>query len=287
MDLRASLLAAVRHLMIPLARILVRNGVGFAEFAEASRYAFVEAGTSVLKERGLAATSARVAVNTGLTRRDIERVMGDPERFAIHVSKEWNGALQVLHAWHTRPPFVLVPVGIPMELDYDMPHGKLSFVSLVRTAAPDADPARILEFLSEVRAIERDEHGRYRPLTRYVIPEPRTEHQIRWVARTARRFLDTIELNITQDPKLGRFERSVTADRGIPVDQYDEFVAFIRKTMLRALEDIDDWIADNARGQSDQPLMWPGVGMYHWLDNPEDPQFPIDYALSAVKPTKN
>src|SRR5579883_2677486 len=99
MDLRASLLAAARHMLVPIARLMVRNGVGFGDFVEAARYAYVEAGKAVLKERGLAATSARLSVETGLTRRDVERVTGDPSRYAIVPSREWNAAIQVLHAW--------------------------------------------------------------------------------------------------------------------------------------------------------------------------------------------
>lgn len=287
MDLKANLLAAARHMMVPIARLLVRNGVGFGDFVEAARYAYVEGGKAVLKERGLAATSARLSVQTGLTRKDVERAIGDPLRYAILPSREWNAAIQVLHAWHTKPPYVLVPVGMPLELEYDAPDRKQTFVSLVRSTVPDVDPARILQFLSDAKVVEQDEHGRYRPVTRFVVPAPSSEHQFRFIARTVRRFLDTVDVNISREVEHGRFERTVVADRGVPVARYDDFVAFIRKIMARAVEDIDDWIADNARLNSDDPVIWPGVGMYHWLDDPNDEQFPLDYAITEVKVSKN
>lgn len=287
MDLKANLLAAARHMMVPIARLLVRNGVGFGDFVEAARYAYVEGGKAVLKERGLAATSARLSVQTGLTRRDVERVTDDPMRYAIVPSREWNAAIQILHAWHTKPPYVLVPVGMPLELEYDATDRKQTFVSLVRSTVPDVDPAKILQILTEARVVEQDEHGRYRPVTRVVVPAPASEHQIRFIARTVRRFLDTVDVNISQDVEHGRFERTAVADRGLPVLIYDDFVAFIRKVMARALEDIDDWIADNSSQDSEEPVIWPGVGMYHWLDDPEDEQFPLDYALTEVRTSKN
>jgi len=287
MDLKANLLAAARHMMVPIARLMVRNGVGFGDFVEAARYAYVEGGKAVLKERGLAATSARLSVQTGLTRRDVERAMADPMRFAILPSRVWNAAIQVLHAWHTRPPYVLVPVGMPLELEYDASDRKQTFVELVRTTVPDIDPAAILQFLKDARVVEQDEHGRYRPVRRYIIPPRLGEHQIRFTARTVRRFLDTVDVNLSEEPEHGRFERSAAADRGVPASVYSDFVVFIRKLMARSLEDIDDWIADNARLDSEEPVLWPGVGMYHWLDNPNDEQFPLDYALTEVKLTKN
>src|SRR5215469_17975165 len=242
MDLKAKLLAAARHMMVPIARLLVRNGVGFGDFVEAARYAYVEAGKAVLKERGLAATSARLSVQTGLTRKDVERAVGDPMRYAILPSREWNAAIQVLHAWHTKPPYVLVPVGMPLELEYDAPDRKQTFVSLVRSTVPDVDPAQILQFLSDARVVEQDEHGRYRPVTRYIIPPRLGERQIRFTSRTVRMFLDTVDVNLSAEQEHGRFERSVAADRGVPAHLYGDFVAFVRKLMVRSLEDIDDWI---------------------------------------------
>ena len=286
MDLKASLLAAARHMMVPIARLLVRNGVAFGDFVEAARYAYVEGGKAVLKERGLAATPARLSVQTGLNRRDVQRVMGDPMRYAILPSREWNAAIQVLHAWHTKPPYVLVPVGMPLELEYDATDRKQTFVSLVRSTVPDVDPAAILQFLSDARAIEQDEHGRYRPITRTIIPPRLGEHQVRFTARTVRRFLDTVDVNLSEKSEQGRFERSVTADRGVRVSLYGDFVAFVRKLMARSLEDIDDWIADNTRLDSEEPVVWPGVGMYHWLDDPDDEQFPLDYALTDISLSK-
>lgn len=286
MDLKANLLAAARHMMVPIARLLVRNGVGFGDFVEAARYAYVEGGKAVLKERGLAATSARLSVQTGLTRRDVERVMGDPMRYAIIPSREWNAAIQVLHAWHTKPPYVLVPVGMPLELEYDSPDRKQTFVALVRSTVSDVDPAAVLQFLKDSRVIEQDEHGRYRPVSRYIIPPRLGEHQVRFTARTVRRFLDTVDINLSSEPEHGRFERSVAADRGVPVSVYADFVEFVRKLMARSLEDIDDWIADNARSDPEGPVIWPGVGMYHWLDDPEDEQFPLDYALTEIRLTR-
>ncbi|MGH8260291.1 MAG: DUF6502 family protein [Steroidobacteraceae bacterium] len=287
MELRATLLAAVRHILVPIARMLVRNGVGFGDFVEAARYAFVEAGEAVLKERGLASTPARMSVMTGQTRRDVERIVDDPLRYAITTSPDWRAATYVLHAWHTKPPFVLIPVGMPMELDYDLPGSKLTFVALVRSVVQDVEPARVLEILQEIAAIEKDEHGRYRPLTRYLIPARHTAHQFRLIARSARRLLDTIDVNLSRDREQGRFERHVCADRGVPVRRYDDFVSFARKTTARALEDIDDWIADNAAVQPDEPVLWPGIGIYHWVDDAGDPQFPLDYALSEIDVTEN
>jgi hypothetical protein len=271
MDVKSCLLAAVRHMLVPIARILIRNGVAYSDFDSAARHAFAKGGESVLRERKLAVTLARMSVLTGLAQRELERVTKSPSPFAMSVSSDWLAAARVLHAWHTKPPFVLVPIGVPMELDYEASDTKTTFVELVQTYVPDADPSLVLAILLTSGAVSQDERGRLRATTRTFLAGEVNEIQVRYVARTVRRFLDTLDVNLTEGGRsTGRFERSVTADRGVPTGKYGEFVSYIRSTMQKTLEEVDEWIASNANPEPGEPVLWTGVGMYHWLEQPED-----------------
>ena len=270
MDVKSCLLAAVRHMLVPIARILIRNGVGYSDFDAAARYAFAKGGESVLRERNLPATLARLSVVTDIGQREIERLTNSPSQFATSMSADWLSAGRVLHAWHTKPPFVVVPVGVPMDLEYEASDSKTTFVELVQTYVPDADPGLMLTILLTAGAVTQDEHGRLHATTRAFVAGELTETHIRYNARAARRFLDTVDANLTEGGrKSGRFERSVTADRGIPVRRYDEFVSFIRSAMQKNLEDIDEWTA-SVDVEPGEPVIWAGVGMYHWVEQPED-----------------
>ncbi|MFQ5549243.1 MAG: DUF6502 family protein, partial [Woeseia sp.] len=59
-----ALLVAIR----PLARALLRVGIGYREFAEISKAAFVDIATKDYGLRGRPTNISRVAVMTGLTR---------------------------------------------------------------------------------------------------------------------------------------------------------------------------------------------------------------------------
>ncbi|HTX23152.1 MAG TPA: DUF6502 family protein [Steroidobacteraceae bacterium] len=271
MNLKSCLLAAVRHMLIPIARILIRNGVAYSDFDAAARHAFAKGGESVLNERSLAVTLARLSVLTGLTQKEIERVMHNASQYGMSASGDWLAAARVLHAWHTKPPFVLVPIGVPLELEYEASDTKNTFVELVQTHVPDADPSLMLAILLTSGAVAQDERGRLRATTRTFLAGEVSEIQIRYVARTVRRFLDTLDVNLTEGGRQsGRFERSVTADRGVPTRRYDEFVSYIRSMMQKTLEDVDEWIAANAAPEAGEPVLWTGIGMYHWLEQPED-----------------
>jgi Family of unknown function (DUF6502) len=270
MDVKSALLAAVRHMLVPIARILIRTGVGYTDFDAAARHAFAKGGESVLRERGLAVTLARLSVVTGLTQREIGRLMGDQAHLATTMSSDWLSAAQVLHAWHTKSPFVLVPVGVPMDLEYEASDSKTTFVELVQTYVPDADPGLMLTILLAAGAVTQDERGRLHATTRAFVAGELTETHIRYCARDARRFLDTVDANLTEGGRRsGRFERSVTADRGIPVRRYDEFVSYIRTAMQKTLEDIDEWTT-SVGPEPGEAVIWTGVGMYHWVEQPED-----------------
>jgi Family of unknown function (DUF6502) len=274
MDIKAPLLAAVRHMLVPIARILIRNGVAYGDFDEVARHAFAKAGESVLKEKGLGVSLTRLSVIIGLSRRETERVMVRPPQIGSSALDDSAHAARVLTAWFSKPPFVLIPVGVPMELEYDAPDTKSTFVELVRTHVPEADPAAVLASLITSGAVRQDDRGRLHAISRTYVRQELTPEQIRYAARAARRFLDTLDANLTeQGTKTGRFERTVFADEGVSSAKYDEFVAYVRATMQKTLENIDEWITSNALPGQGESTVATGIGMYHWLEQGDDYDF--------------
>ena len=69
-NVKQALLAAYRHLLTPLVRILLRNGISYLEFAEVTREVFVNvAGRDfTLPKRKI--SLSRIAIMTGLSRKE-------------------------------------------------------------------------------------------------------------------------------------------------------------------------------------------------------------------------
>lgn len=284
MSIKACLLAAVRHMLIPIARVLIRNGVPYGDFEEVARHAFAKAGESVIGERGLQSTLSRLSLLTGLPRREMRRIMSRPPQITPLSLTDWTMAARVLHAWHTKSPYVLVPFGVPMDLEYDAPDSAATFVSLVKTHVPECDPESVLSELIASGSVKQDERGFLHPTSRTFVTGELSEDQIKYAARAARRFLDTLDVNLTKDGRrTGRFERTVVADKGVPVRCYTEFVAYVRSTMQQTLEDIDEWITANALSTAKEPVFWTGVGMYHWLEHEDD----FELTLKELLPEEN
>jgi len=108
------ILDALYSLMRQVARILLRSGIGYREFAEIAKTAFVDVSTTDYGLRGRPTNISRVAVMTGLTRKEIRRIRSKID--GAEASKVYRAvpASDVLHFWHTDPVFldrVTVPSG--------------------------------------------------------------------------------------------------------------------------------------------------------------------------------
>ena len=97
-----ALLVALR----PLARALLRAGIGYREFAEISKTAFVDVATKDYGIRGRPTNISRVAVMTGLTRKEVRRLRTKSESGdETDISRPMPMAV-ILHRWYTDPSFL-------------------------------------------------------------------------------------------------------------------------------------------------------------------------------------
>ena len=157
------ILDALYSLMRQVARILLRSGIGYREFAEIAKTAFVDVSTTDYGLRGRPTNISRVAVMTGLTRKEIRRIRSKID--GAEASKVYRTvpASDVLHFWHTDPIF-LDEEGQPAALDFD--DHENSFAVLVKKYGGDIPPGAMRTELKRVGAVSEDDDGRLRALKR-------------------------------------------------------------------------------------------------------------------------
>ena len=85
-DSKGSATAALRLLFRPIARIMLRAGINWQELADVCKATYVEVATEDFGIRGRPTNISRVAILTGLTRREVRRLRNllqehDPETF--------------------------------------------------------------------------------------------------------------------------------------------------------------------------------------------------------------
>jgi hypothetical protein len=275
-DLREQLRRAYRRLLSPLVRILIRHGVTAPEAAELMRRVFVDAaGSDEFQLPGRKLSDTRVAILTGLSRKEVHRLRNDPDGFGGGTSLSRVG--RVIAGWNQDPDFTGpygIPLAIPFEDDprIDAP----SFAELVRRHSGDMAPRAMLDELLRVGLAEIDDDGLIRNTGRTYIPSQLEPAAIDRLGRVLARLAETLDLNNRvgdEFPQLGRFERHVETDMGLTEEQYQQFTVYLRLKSQQLLETLDNWLATQEgrvtgprREIRPKKKLITGVGVYHFLD---------------------
>lgn len=272
-SVKQTLLAAFRVLMGPLVRILLRQGISFAEFSEVAKAVYVEIALKDFKVSGRKATRTRIAVMTGLTRKEVKRVIDEAVKERYELKTNYNRLGRVLVGWHTDPDFT-GPYGMPLELQYETQnYEEPTFSVLVRRHSGDMSPRSILDELIRVGAVKETDAGWFRVLRRDYIPEAQGVHNFERAGGVIRNFINTIDFNMTKTaPGKGRFERQAVADDGIRAQDMPIFDAYLRERCQAMLEEIDNWLTNLPKPDPEKgdEVVKTGLGIYHYMGNPSD-----------------
>lgn len=162
-DIRHQIHTAILLVLRPIARALLRGGVGYREFSEISKKAFVDVASKDYGLRGRPTNMSRVAVMTGLTRKEVRKIRDSNEATNKFVAIRHTPISQILHRWHTDSEF-LTSSGEPMELEFEGEEN--SFSTLVKKFGGDVPPGAMRMELERIDAIEVMESGKLRPTKR-------------------------------------------------------------------------------------------------------------------------
>ncbi len=162
-DIQRQILDALLVALRPLARALLRVGIGYREFAEISKTAFVDIATKDYGLRGRPTNISRVAVMTGLTRKEVRRIRNKTEAGEGSVVLRMPPMTELLHRWFTEADFV-DDQGLPRTLPFDGPGA--TFSELVRSYGGDIPPGAMRTELKRISAIEESDDGMLTALKR-------------------------------------------------------------------------------------------------------------------------
>ena len=268
-NVKQALLAAYRHLLTPLVRVLLRNGVSYLEFAEVARQVFVDVAGRDFSLPKRKISLSRIAIMTGLSRKEVARLAKEGGRLRrIGQQAELNRVGRVLQGWYTDSEFT-GPYGVPLDLKFDDIPRKPSFSELVRRYSGDMPARAMLDELLRVGAARLEkESGLIRVLSRVYIPQMLAPESVRHFGMTARNFMDTLDVNLRKaGPGKGRFERRVVADEGMSIGDLAEFDAFVRDRGQQFLIEVDDWISAKEPPRTDEGKVHAGIGVYLYVRN--------------------
>jgi hypothetical protein len=256
-----------------LVRILLRQGISFAEFADILKAVYVEVAVSDFKVEGKRSTKSRIAVITGLTRKEVSRVIEVTGTEKEGIGSNLNRVARVLAGWHTDPDFI-GPYGMPLEIRYEEEGlSVFTFSKLVRRYSGDMSPRSMLDELMRVGVVLETEPGWLKVLRRDYEPQSLAQDSFERVGEVVKNFIDTVDFNLQkEEPGRGRFERIVYSPEGIKTEDLDRFGKYINVRCQALMEEIDNWIAQlDLPGKDDkQNITYTGVGIYHYIERPDE-----------------
>lgn len=164
-SIQQKILAALYMVLRQLAKALLNAGIGYREFAEISKTAFVDVATRNYGLRGRPTNISRVAVMTGLTRKEVRRIRDKSAAGDEIVIERHTPMSEILHRWYTDEEFI-DNTGQPLVLDFN--GAATSFAALVRKYGGDIPPGAMRTELKRINAIEDFGVGKLRVLKRNV-----------------------------------------------------------------------------------------------------------------------
>jgi Family of unknown function (DUF6502) len=259
-DLKRAALAAFRMLVRPIASLMLRCGITWKELSEELRLVYVAAATDDFGRHGRPANISRVAILTGIGRREVRRARDQLQRGADSpplVLERMSRATRILSGWHQDAEFVDAK-GRPRLLGIDGPKG---FEGLARRYAPDLPVGAMLKELKQVGAVHETASGRVRAVARTFIPAPLDPDAVIRAGEVVGDLARTISHNLTEPDRQSRFERRAT-NRNVARVSRRAFDRFVEARGMDFLEEVDEWLSEHEAGDTIARRARLGVGVY-------------------------
>ena len=264
-DLKTAGFASARLLLRPVVRLLLRCGVTWKELAELCKLLYVEVAAEDFGKHGRPANGSRVAILTGLSRREVKRakdLIGQDSQDYVAVERI-NHAARVLSAWHQDAEFC-VAEGKPRLLPLE---GEGSFATLLKRFAPDIPPTAMLKELKSVGAIRITPQRKVRALTRYFMPMSLDPDAVVRSGAVLQDLGNTVAYNqLRAEGKRSRFEGRATNVRVRRVARR-AFADYLEARGMAFLEDVDQWLSAHEAKSSADKTDRVGVGVYLIMDD--------------------
>lgn len=274
-SVKSNLLAAIRHVLSPLCRIAIRNGIGSNDLSVALQSALVHSARGELAaDLNREPSEEEVGLMTGMTAQQVRGIRGLESSTFPAANYSW-AASEVLAGWHSDVlylgPYGLV-LDIPIVPEDPIPGTESrSFESLVRKyAGPGVSAEIILDALVKSGAVEKLGHGIVRCIDRTYIAERLSPENIQVFAEAVHNVIGTMAVNLKRTTRgAGLLQRVVFADYGLSEEDLKKFNLFIRKTGEKFIDEVDTWFAKHSNKEM-QGSIKTGVGIYHYVENDAD-----------------
>lgn len=260
---------AVARLLRPLFRVLLRHGKPYKAFDDVARRTFVDVALSDFGIAGKKPSVSRASILSGLTRKEVQRLVNAPRPGEEGAGEHRNRAARVLTAWLRDPDFQDAQ-GQPLPLAVD---GERGFSALVKRHSGDMPTRAVLDELLRVGAVQQLPDGRVDLLARGYIPRKGASEMVDMLGADVADLIETIDHNLNHSDQPPRFQRKVMY-RNVPLDALPAFQALSASQAQALLEKLDHWLHEIGSGPPPGGAAAPGarvgLGIYYFEETPSE-----------------
>jgi len=271
-NLKGHALAAGRRVLRSVVRMMLKHGVMHREFVELSKEIYVEIARSEYGLRGRPTNVARMALLTGLDRKEITRIRGNLDQGAAspEPAHRQDRIARVLTGWYQDPEYLDDtgrPVVIPLEGTTP------SFEALIRRYGGDVPAITILRELQRVKAVRLQGADEVQVVRRnYRLDTVNPEALIRSGSVLAD-ISRTVTHNLYRSSgEPSRFEARAS-NMNLPISSLPAYRKYINEESQAFLEKIDAWLSNHELPENETnsgKSLRLGIGMYWVQSDPSE-----------------
>jgi hypothetical protein len=277
-SVKSNLLAAFRHLLKPLVRLAIKNGVSVREFSQAIKGTYVDVATKQIAAAGDKATREAIAVTLNVDTNDIADILASPASANFHYEEEQSTPVaRVLAGWFADSRSS-GPYGVLVDLQFEAGsdsarESPVTFSDLARKYCPGTPAKELLDESIRTGCVVSVGSGFFRAVKRSYVPDPLSTVSISHFAHVVHNLCESFEINLRAESSGGKglFERTIITDTRLTRDDLQAFDKYVRNRGQLFADDIDNWLTSrSAPGPNDKDPVNTGIGVYHFVINDED-----------------
>lgn len=272
--IKQRVLDAFLLVMRPVVRILLRYGIGFREFAEVVKTAYVDVASSDFGLRGRRTNISRIAVMTGLSRKEVRRLRDKIDGGEDSISVKTTPLADVLHHWHAQDEFT-DDDGNPRALPFSGKTG--SFSALVKKFGGDVPSGAMKTEMKRVGAIKETKSGKLRMERRSYVSDKGHENLVTMLVHGVYPLLSNVSHNTNPERSDKDWGYRIAYTQSLPIQGAAQLRRIAADRIAEFAESIDDvFIAyESVAGASDtdcpnDPI---AVGVFYFEERDKDAKY--------------
>ncbi|MDH5728071.1 MAG: DUF6502 family protein [Gammaproteobacteria bacterium] len=259
---------AIINLLKPIVRIMLRYDITHGEFVALAKRAYIETAATHYQIEGRKQTYSRIAVITGLNRKEVVRLSQLDDDVPPVGKQALNRAARVISGWTRDPDFLNEQ---QQAKDLVLRGSDDSFEALAGRYSGDITGRAILDELLRVGAVTKIDKQTVRLNNEAYIPQDNDVSKIEVGARCISDLSKTVAHNLEAPVSEAYFQRQVSY-RDMPSHIVKEFHAFSKQRCVDLVRECDQWLAQRKQFMQvddDEQTHRVGLGIY-FFENKTD-----------------